>query len=146
MPKTSSPNVPEAPGGSYNLAEGAQVKTIIIFQWLAKRLAFFPVWDKNDILLICRTAVEVIATVHKSSDSEAVLDKEEEEEEVTSTLGRLKGINASADCHLSRGEVMTSPPPDSVHTLEDDNQINESHDFVETFYNSPIYEECQTPN
>ena len=80
--------------------------------------------------------------MHKSLDSEAVLDKEEE---VTSTLGRLKlGINASADCHLSRGEVMTSPPPDSVHTLEDDNQINEGHNFVETFHKSPIYDECQT--
>ena len=76
-------------------------------------------------------------------DSEAVLDKEEEEE-LTSTLARLKGINASADCHLSRGEVMTSPPPDSVHTSEDDNQINEGHDFVKTFHNSPIYDECQT--
>ena len=89
---------------------------------VGQEIGVFSVWDKNYILWICRTAVEVIATVHKSLDSEAVLDKEEE---VTSTLGRLKGINASADCHLSRGEVMTSPPPDSVHTSEEDNQINE---------------------
>ena len=70
---------------------------------------------------ICRTAVEVIATVHKSSEEAALADKEE----VTSTLGRKGGINATADCHLSRGEVMTSPQPDSLHTLEDDNEINE---------------------
>ena len=92
---------------------------------VGQEIGVFSVWDKNYILWICRTAVEVIATVHKSLDSDAVLDKGEEEEEVTSTLGRLKGINASADCHLSRGEVMTSPPPDSVHTSEEDNQINE---------------------